>query len=123
MRHTAKASIHLHRLSHCLWTALCASSAHAAGLPADMHAATINLTASLHSMAVACGDLTQATLESQRQLQRAAALKQMGISGADYDELYEQSALAFEQKWSRSSDAQKKQSCAQVKALSKAAPK
>ena len=123
MRPSLKAPIHLPALIPCLLAALGASSALAAGLPPEVHASTIQLTASMNSMAVACGDMTPAALDTLRQQQRAAAVKDMGIAGADYDRLYEQSAKAFQQKWSQGSDAQKKQSCAQVKALSKAAPK
>ena len=123
MRHTVKAIVHFPVQASSLLAALWAGNALAAGLPADVHAGTIQLTASMNSVAVACGDMTPAALDALRQQQRTAALKDMGISGADYDRLYDQSAKAFQQQWSQGSDAQKKQSCAKLKAMPKTIPK
>lgn len=99
--------------------ALCSHAADNTGLPAEVGSGTIDLAATLNEMALACGDLTPAAVDAKRKAQRAAALKDQGMQGADYDRIYAQSVKQFQQRWSHGTPEQKKQGCARMKSLAK----
>lgn len=78
-------------------------------------AGVVRLAASMNGLAQSCGHMSAKDVETARANQRAAALKDMQASPAEYDRSYAQFSGEFKTRWASMSKPQQKQACDQMK--------
>ena len=82
-------------------------------------AGVVKMSAQFTEMAQACKHMSASELATSKSKQREAALADLEISSSEYDKLYAEVAGDFRKKWASMSAQQQKQSCDQMKNMSK----
>ncbi|MDR0215969.1 MAG: hypothetical protein LBJ15_18505 [Comamonas sp.] len=100
-----------------LFSALAAGTTFAAQdeLKTMMATSTIQINASTNETNLACGIKSEKEIDAERLKQKSAIIKDSGLSEAAYDKIYAESSATSKASWSRTSSANKKLACQQVK--------
>ena len=99
-----------------------ASSAFAVGGEqgaSGLASGVVKLAANMNEMALACKHMSLQEVAAAKEKQRAATIKDMEISAADYEKLDAAAVAEFRKKWAAAPAQQQKQACDQLLARSK----
>lgn len=89
-----------------------AGAVHAAD---DMAVKVVRLGATMNEVALACKHMSSEEVQKAKEKQKTAAIADMQMSAADYDQLYKASAQEFQTKWQSMSKQQQSAMCEQMK--------
>lgn len=93
-----------------------ALAAHAAdNVAPELAQGLVGLSAQMNEMAKVCKHMPAAQLERAQNEQKAAALKDLQISAADYERLYAEAAQRFQSRWASMGAQQQRTTCDQMK--------
>lgn len=94
-----------------IWMAIGLGSAHAADGVAE---GTIRMAATMNTMASACAHMPSQELTQAKSAQKTAAVRDLGVSAAQFDKLYDQYAQSFQTRWDAMAPAEQQRACAQM---------
>lgn len=77
------------------------------------------MAAQMNEMALACKHMSSQELAVAKEKQRSAAISDLKIGSADYDKIYSAGEADFKKKWTTMPAQKQKESCDQMKAMSK----